>query len=100
LYDSEETLPDGANEAAQCNVPDDYLGEADVGICNPVGMCEYSVKEPTEGMTGGAIMALIIFIVVLVVSLAGGIFVLCKKEPNNAVIQNRAYDQLDGSDRI
>jgi len=41
-------------------------------------------------MTGGAVMALIIFIVAVVVAISLGIFVMCKKKPEDAMIAHNA----------
>jgi flagellar basal body-associated protein FliL len=52
-------------------------------------------------MTGGAVLALIIFIVVLVVAIAAGIFVLCKKKPEDAMIAHNAiYNSLESEEQL
>jgi hypothetical protein len=52
-------------------------------------------------MTGGAVMALIIFIVAIVVACAMGIFVMCKKKPQDAMIaHNAVYNTLEGEDQL
>lgn len=65
------------------------------------GTCSYGLKNDPEGMTGGAVLALIIFIVVLVVAIAAGIFVLCKKKPEDAMIAHNAiYNSLESEEQL
>jgi flagellar basal body-associated protein FliL len=52
-------------------------------------------------MTGGAVLPLIIFIVVVVVAIAMGIFVLCKKKPEDAMIAHNAiYNSLESEEQL
>lgn len=62
-------------------------------------MCSYHLGEES-GMSGGAVIALIIFISVVVIAVAMGTFLMCKKKPEDAMVAHQAYGQLDGSDQL
>jgi len=84
----------------QCSLEaDGLIGNYSSANCLENGMCDYVVDE-VEGMSGGAVIALILFIAVVVVAVAGGVFVMCKKKPEDAMVAHHAYGQLEGSDQL
>jgi hypothetical protein len=98
--DSPDAEVTEANADVTCQITEDLIGDYSSSTCDTeTGVCTYNVVE-SSGMSGGAVIALIIFIAVVVIAVAMGTFLMCKKKPEDAMVAHQAYGQLDGSDQL